>query len=256
MTTIGDTVGIRLDGRIALVTGGAGSIGGAIAAALLGAGCKVYLGDVRIEAALDRAEALGEGARAVPLDVTNAGNVSEALHRIEAEAGGLDILVNNAGIITCGALAQASFADWDAVCAVNLTGVYYCSKAAMPALMRSRHGRIVNIASIAGAKGGGLIGNTLYGATKAGVIALTKGFARELAPHGITVNAIGPSVVETPMTEPYLTPDVRERLTASIPAGRFATTDDVAALALFLASDAAAYINGETIFVDGALLKR
>jgi len=245
-----------LEGRIALVTGGAGDIGGAIAAAFVREGATVYLGDIRETAAREKADSIGPRARAIALDVRDARAVQAVVDRIEADAGALDILVNNAGIITVGSIAEATIEDWDAVVSVNLSGVYHCSKAAMTGMMRRGHGRIVNLASIAAAKGGGLVGNTLYGTTKAGVVALTRGFARELAPHGITVNAIGPSVVDTAMTGPHLTPQIRERLTAAIPMGRFATTGDVASLAVFLASEAAGYLSGETIFVDGGILKR
>ena len=122
-------------------------------------------------------------------------------------------------------MVDATIDDWDQVCRVNLSGVYYCCKAALPAMVAQHYGKIVNIASVSAAKGGGSFGNVLYGTTKAGVVALTKGLARELAPLGINVNAIAPSVTETGMTSPLLTPERRRQVLASIPLGRFAAAD-------------------------------
>jgi NAD(P)-dependent dehydrogenase (short-subunit alcohol dehydrogenase family) len=233
----------RLDGRIALVTGGAGTIGVAVATALARAGCTVYLGDVRLEAALDCAEALGDAARAIALDVSDARQAVEAVRRIEVEAGGLDILVTNAGVITAGTATAASFEDWDAACAVNLSGVYYCAKAAWPALMRRGRGRIIHIAATGAASGIGPAGNVFASAAQAGVCALTRGLARELAAHNITVNAIAP---------PGLTAAAR----TAHPSSRAITAQDVANVAAFLASDAAACITGETLLADGAAPER
>jgi len=137
---------------------------------------------------------------------------------------------------------------------VNIAGMLYCIKAAMPVMASQRYGRIINIASISAARGGGSIGNTLYGTTKAGVIALTMGLARELGPQGITVNAISPAVADTAMTNKSLTADARANILARIPLGRMATLSDISNLAVFLASDCASFITGTAIPVDGGIL--
>jgi 3-oxoacyl-[acyl-carrier protein] reductase len=142
------------------------------------------------------------------------------------------------------------------VCRVNLSGVYYCSKAVLPWMLERKSGKIVNIASVSAAKGGGVFGNVLYGTTKAGVVALTKGMARELGPFGINVNCIAPAVTETGMTRALLTPERRQAALASIPLGRFATPDDIAGMVLVLSSDVTSYVTGETIVVDGGYLTR
>ena len=175
---------------------------------------------------------------------------------IVAAHGTIDILVNNAGILKTGSIVESTIEDWDEVCRVNLSSVYYCSKAVLPVMLSKRYGKIINIASMSAAKAGGIFGNVLYGTTKAGVIAFTKGFARELAPHNINVNAVAPGLVETPMTRAKLTAEVREQVLASLPMHRLAEVDDIANAVAFLASDVAAYINGATLLVDGACLTK
>jgi NAD(P)-dependent dehydrogenase (short-subunit alcohol dehydrogenase family) len=189
------------------------------------------------------------------MDVRDRAAVRAAIDRVVRERGGLDILVNNAGVLCAGPPEQTSGEEWDRLVGVNVTGVFNCVQAALPA-MRSRPGAsILNIASVSAEKGGGAIGNVWYGATKAAVVAVTRGLGRDLAPLGIRVNAISPAVLETDMVRDRLTPDMRERLLARFPLGRFATLDDVALLAVFLASDAAGFITGETIAVDGGFLR-
>jgi 3-oxoacyl-[acyl-carrier protein] reductase len=139
--------------------------------------------------------------------------------------------------------------------AVNLTGIFNCVQAAAPAMIAKRRGVIINLASVAAAKGGGSFGNVWYGATKAGVVALTKGLARELGPHNVRVNAIAPSAIDTDMLKGVLTPQVRASVIAHFPLGRLASADDVANLAVYLASDLASFITGETVAVDGGFLK-
>ena len=228
-------------GRIALVTGAGRGIGAAIAERLEQAGCRVYRTDIA-------------GTDFV-LDVTDRGSVAAGMERIRAECGGLDILVNNAGLICTTPADRTPGEEWDRLVAVNLTGIFNCVQAAVP-LMQGRAGAaIVNMASVSSEKGGGAIGNVWYGTTKAGVVALTKGLGRELGPKGIRVNAISPAVVDTAMTHELLTAERREKTLARIPLRRLAERDDVARLALFIVSDDASFITGETVAVDGGFLR-
>jgi 3-oxoacyl-[acyl-carrier protein] reductase len=247
---------LGLDGKVALVTGAGGGIGAAIANALADEGCVVYFGDTDIEAARRAAATAKRPGRAVHLDVGDAAGLARCAERIVSDAGRIDILVNNAGILKTGPVLEATIADWDQVCRVNLSGVYYCCKAVLPYMVARKSGKIVNIASVSAAKGGGAFGNVLYGTTKAGVVALTKGLARELGPLGINVNCIAPAVTETGMTRALLTAERRQAVLLSIPMGRFATTDDIANMVLILASDVSSYMTGETVVVDGGYLTR
>ncbi|MEP6609063.1 MAG: glucose 1-dehydrogenase [Burkholderiaceae bacterium] len=247
---------LKLGGKIALVTGAGGGIGAAIASTLVNNGCSVYVADSNAAAAYKVATELGERGYPLTLDVGNATEANAAIEQIVRERGRIDIAVNNAGILKTGSILDASIADWDEVCRVNLSGVYYCCKAVLASMVKQRYGKIVNIASVSAMKGGGSFGNVLYGTTKAGVVALTQGLARELAPFGINVNAIAPGVVETNMTGSLLTPERRKAVLAAIPLGRFASTDDIAHVTALLASDLLGYVTGETIVVDGGYLTR
>jgi 3-oxoacyl-[acyl-carrier protein] reductase len=229
-----------LEGRTALVTGAARGIGARIAERFEEQGLAVYRADLQTS---------------FRMDVTDRAAVRAAVERVVRERGGIDVLVNNAGLLAAGPFDQTSGEAWDRLVAVNLTGVFNCIQAAVPA-MRGRAGAaIINIASVSAEKGGGAIGNVWYGTTKAGVVAITRGLGRELGPQGIRVNAIAPGVIETDMVGDRLTPELREKLLARFPLGRFAQLDDVARLAVFLASDAASFITGETIAVDGGFLR-
>jgi NAD(P)-dependent dehydrogenase (short-subunit alcohol dehydrogenase family) len=246
---------LGLEGKVAIVTGAGSGIGAAIGSAFAREGCLVYFGDTDLEAAT-RAAAAASNGRAIELDVGDAISLQRAAKRIADEHGRIDILVNNAGILKTGSIVEATIDDWDEVCRVNLSGVYYGCKAVMPFMIEKRSGKIVNIASVSAAKGGGVFGNVLYGTTKAGVVALTKGLARELGPYGINVNCIAPAVTETGMIRALLTPERKQSLLASIPLGRLATPEDIARMALLLASDVSSYVTGDTILVDGGYLTR
>jgi NAD(P)-dependent dehydrogenase (short-subunit alcohol dehydrogenase family) len=244
-----------LTNRVALVTGAARGIGARIALRMAEEGALVYVADVDGEGATRGAAAIGAGARDVVMDVTNRAAVDAVVDAIVGERCGIDVLVNNAGLVSLGGYDAPSNAEWERMVAVNLTGIFNCVQATVPKMIERRRGVIVNIASVSAAKGGGSFGNVWYGATKAGVVAITKGLARELGQHDIRVNAIAPSAIETDMIKGALTPQVRAAVLARFPLNRFATADDVANLACYLASDKASFITGETIAVDGGFLK-
>jgi len=241
---------------MALITGGASGIGQCIAAALCAEGCSVYIADLDLAAAERAAQEIGTGAYALCIDVTDPADVERRIRGVAEAAGRLDILVNSAGILQIHSIVEATIEDWQKICAVNLSGVYYCMKAALPFMLAQKYGRIINVASVSAVKGGGAFGNTLYGSTKAGVVAMSKGFARELGPHGITVNAISPGVVDTAMTRSMLKPALRKRMLESFPLRRFPTTEEVANLAVFVASDAAASITGQNLIIDSGFLTK
>ncbi len=248
---------LNLKGRVAFVTGGGAGIGEAIACVLAAEGCAVWIADRDANAAARVAAAMmrdGLSAHAVTVDVAEASAVEAAFAALRGKTGAPEILVNAAGLISTGHVADLPAGEFDRVARVNVAGIINCVKAALPAMSTARRGRIINIASVSAMRGGGAIGNTLYGATKAAVVALTMGLARELGQSGITVNAIAPTIVDTAMTHAALTDETRRRIMARIPLGRFGTGTDVAELAAFLASDRASFITGTVIPVDGGFL--
>lgn len=243
-----------LSGKAALVTGAAQGIGRAIAAALAREGAAVALVDVDAEGVRRAAQELSDsGATTIydTVDVSDYAQVEGAVKKALDSLGGLHILVNNAGITRDALLARMSDADWDSVIAVNLKGTFNGIKAVARPMMKARWGRIINIASIIGQIGNA--GQANYAASKAGVIALTKTAARELAPRGITVNAVAPGFITTRMTE-VLADEVKQRMLAGIPLGRFGRPEDVAEAVVFLASEMAAYITGQVLRVDGGMV--
>lgn len=245
---------MTLEGKTALVTGGSRGIGRAIALELARKGADVAINYARnAEAATQvvaEIESLGRRAVALPADV---GDYDQAAALVEATVttlGRLDILVNNAGIVRDTLLLRMQEADWDEVLRVNLKGAFNTGKAAARFMARQRAGRIINISSVSGLMG--QVGQANYSASKAGLIGLTKSMARELAGRGVTVNVVAPGFVSTDMTA-ALDEALCERMRTLIPLGRFGAVEDVARAVAFLASDAAAYITGVVLPVDGGL---
>jgi len=245
---------LGLQGKIAFVTGAASGIGRAIAEMLAAEGAKVYIADLDEGAAASVAASLSGASAAVGLDVGDAKAVQRTIETIVARDGRLDIAVNNAGILRAGMLADSTIEDWDALSRINVGGAFACCKAESAAMSAQRSGKILNVGSVSAFKGGGSVGSALYGASKAAVHALTKGFAREYGPLGVNVNAIAPAVTETPMTASLLDAGRREQIQATIPLHRLAQLREIASLALFLVSDSAAYVNGAIVTIDGGLL--
>lgn len=240
-----------LRGRTAIVTGAGRGIGYAIATAFVEHGAQVALLD-RDPAVVLAAERLGDQAQGIVTDVAIAAEIDTAVNHVLHQWGRIDILVNNAAVLSSTPFLDLTPAEWERTLAVNLTAIYHTCRAVVPAMIATGYGRLITIASVAGKRGGGILGSAAYSAAKAGAIGLTKALARELAPYGITANTICPGPVETPLLS-VMTPELRERAQRLIPLGRFALPAEVAAAAVFLASAEASFITGETIDVDGGL---
>ena len=235
---------LQLTGKVVLVTGAASGIGAAIARTLAAEGAVVYAGDLAFK---------GFQAFEVALDVGDQASIEKAVSHIEERQGRIDILVNSAGIVRTGLLNTMQSSDWRALSTINVEAIFACSRAVLDGMVSRSYGKILNLASISAFKGGGLFGNTLYGTSKAAVVALTIGFAREYGPFGVNVNAIAPGMVYTPMTAPMSEAN-RESLKLRIPVRRFAEPQDIANVAAFLVSDRAGYVNGATVVADGGVL--
>ncbi|MBA2461734.1 MAG: SDR family oxidoreductase [Actinobacteria bacterium] len=243
-----------MDGRTALVTGAAQGLGEAIARALAARGANVVVTDVELEGAEAVAADLGEHATALALDVRERASFERAFGAAIERFGRVDVLVNNAARTVLRPFWEIDDEEWDDVLATNLRSVFIGCQIAGPHMREHGFGRIVNLASLAGQQGGTVAG-AHYAAAKAGIIVLTKIVARELAPHGVTVNAIAPAAVRTPVLD-ALPPERVEALAATIPVGRVGRPEEVAAVAAFLASDDAGYVTGATWDVNGGLFMR
>ena len=237
-----------LTGKTALVTGASGGIGGEIARALYAAGAKVALSGTRVEPLQQLAAELGERAFVVPCNLSDLSAVDDLPKAAIAALGSLDILVNNAGITRDNLFMRMSDEEWQAVIDVNLTAVFKLARGVLRGMMKARWGRIINVTSVVGHSGNPGQGN--YAAAKAGVLAMSKSLAKEVASRNITVNCVAPGLIETAMTE-KLNDEQRGKILAGVPAGRMGQPQEVAAAVLYLASQEAAYVTGTTMHVNG-----
>ena len=246
---------MQLDGKVALVTGASRGIGRAVAIRLAKSGAKIAVNYAGNQAAAEEVKQIieqnGGEAILVQADISNAESVDAMVATVMEAFGRIDILVNNAGITRDTLLMRMKEADWNAVIQTNLTGVFYVTKAVSKIMMKQRYGKIVNMSSVVGLMGNA--GQANYAAAKAGVIGFTKSMAKELAARNITVNAIAPGFIATDMTA-VLSDKVKEDLATKIPMGRLGEADDIASAVLFLVSDSANNITGQTLNVDGGMV--
>lgn len=247
-----------LTGKVALVTGAGSGIGKATAIALAEAGAAVAINYHRNEAGAESAkqQILAAGGRAITIqaDVTKSADVRAMVEKTVAEFGPVDILVNNAGsLVERLRLLELTEEKWDAVIDLNLKSAFLCSQAVAASMIERRTGAIINVTSIAG-RNGGALGSIHYSTAKGGMITLTKGLAKELAPHGVRVNGVSPGVIDTPFHEQFSTPEAMKNFTNIIPLGRVGRSDEVAQTVVYLASEAASFVIGENIEVNGGML--
>jgi 3-oxoacyl-[acyl-carrier protein] reductase len=243
-----------MEGRVAVVTGGARGIGRAIVEKLASLGANVVIGDMLLELAEKSAKEISQVTNtkiiAVKVNVTESKSSTELIECAIKEFGKVDILVNNAGITRDMLILRMEEADWDAVLDVNLKGAFNCTKAVIRPMMKQRYGRIVNISSISGQAG--QAGQTNYSASKAGLIGFTKALAREVASRQITVNAVAPGFIPTSLTN-NLSDELKKSILTATPIGRMGKPEEIAAAVVFLASEEAAYITGQVLAVDGGM---
>lgn len=240
-----------LAGKSALVTGATGGIGASISRVLHGAGAAVAISGTRAPVLEELKASLGgERVYVLPCNLASAEDVEKLVPAAEAAMGGLDILVNNAGITRDGLAMRMKDEDWQAVLDVNLSSAFRLSRAAMRGMMKKRWGRIISVTSVVGVTGNP--GQANYVASKAGLIGLSKSLAQELAVRGVTVNCVAPGFIATAMTE-VLNDKQKEAILSRIPAGRMGGSDDIAAAVLYLASEEAGYVTGQTLHVNGGM---
>jgi 3-oxoacyl-[acyl-carrier protein] reductase len=239
-----------LNGKTALVTGASGGIGGAIARALHKQGATVTLSGTRADVLEQLKSSLAGRAHVVAAKMDDAADIDRLANEAEAAMGKIDILVNNAGITRDNLSMRMKDEDWEKVLQVNLTGTFRLTRAVTRGMMRRRHGRVVNITSIVGVTGNP--GQANYAAAKAGLIGMSKSLAQELASRGITVNCLAPGFITTPMTD-VLTDDQKKATLARVPMDRLGTPDEIAAGVVYLASDEAAYVTGQTLHINGGM---
>jgi len=242
-----------LEDKVALVTGASQGIGRATSLALAQAGAKVAVAARsadKLASLVGEIEAAGGAALAVPMDVADAAQVKTGFQQVLAKFGRLDILVNNAAVTRDTLALRMKLEDWESVLRTNLTGAHLCIQQALGAMLKQRSGRIINLSSVVAETGNA--GQANYVASKAGLIGLTRAIAVEVASRNITVNAVAPGFIETPMTDP-LPQELKDKMKSLIPLGRLGSDRDVAAAIVFLASDEAAYITGHVLDVNGGL---
>lgn len=248
---------IDLTNKVAIITGAASGIGRATALALAESGAAVTINYRRNEkdAELLRKQIVSAGGRAITVqaDVTRTSDVDALVRRSTDEFGPVDVLVNNAGsLIERLRILELTEERWDEVMDLNLKSAFLCSKAVVPSMMQRKTGAIINLSSIAG-RNGGALGSIHYSTAKGGLITFTKGLAKELAPFGVRVNAVSPGVIDTPYHEQFSSPEMMKNYVNAIPLGRVGTPEEVAKVIAFLASDAASYLAGETIEINGGM---
>ena len=247
------TAKMNFDGRVALVTGGASGIGFAVACQLAELGACIAIADINIEGAEAAAARLtGAEVMAVRVDVCDPADAVRMVDAVVAHFGKLDILVHSAGVGIEKSFLETTAEEWRRLIDIDLSGTFYCAQAAARHMVENGYGRIVNLASTAGIRGG--TGRTAYGAAKGGVIALTKVMAVELAAHGITANALAPGAIETELVARMHSEETRRVYRAGIPLDRYGTPDETAFCAVFLASEQAGYITGHILGIDGGFL--
>ncbi|MCG7533635.1 3-oxoacyl-ACP reductase FabG [Pseudoalteromonas sp. OOF1S-7] len=239
-----------LTGKVVLVTGASRGIGKAIANAMVAQGAKVA-GTATSEGGAEKiSDYLGENGKGYALNVTDAESIEATLKAVKQDLGDVDVLVNNAGITRDNLLMRMKDQEWDEILDTNLSSIFRLSKAVLRPMMKKKSGRIINIGSVVGTMGNA--GQANYAAAKAGVIGFSKSMAREVASRGITVNVIAPGFIQTDMTD-ELTDEQKAATLANVPAGRLGKPEEIAAAAVYLASDAGAYVSGETLHVNGAM---
>lgn len=239
-----------LSGKSALITGASGGIGGAIAHALHGAGATVALSGTREEALEGLASELGENAHITPANLSDAESLAALIGTAEEAMGAVDILINNAGLTRDMLSMRLTDEDWQSVLDVNLTAAFRLSRGVLRGMMKRRWGRIINITSVVGVTGNP--GQANYAASKAGLIGMSKSMAQEVASRGITVNCVAPGMIVTAMTD-VLSDDQKKRILEIVPAGRLGESEEIAAGTLYLASEEAAYVTGQTLHINGGM---